>query len=115
MAKSLEPQIVNPIITGFIEELLTTKGGLTANKPFEIAAKPIEEYEERMRVHATDKFDVAVYIAVANFSGSLQITQNFTNDPDRLRAVIKGVKFSSVNTADSGPSLNAASSRGIVQ
>jgi len=67
MAKSLEPQIVNPIITGFIEELLTTKGGLTANKPFEIAAKPIEEYEERMRVHATDKFDVAVYIAVANF------------------------------------------------
>jgi VWFA-related protein len=47
------------------------------------------------------------YIAVANFSGALQVTQNFTNDPDRLRAVIKGVKFSSVDTADTGPSLNA--------
>jgi len=45
------------------------------------------------------------YIAVANFSGTLQITQNFTNDPDRLRAVITGVKFSSVSTKD-GPSLS---------
>ena len=33
------------------------------------------------------------YIAVVNFSGNLQITQNFTNDPDRLRAVISGVKI----------------------
>src|SRR5208283_3609777 len=42
------------------------------------------------------------YIAIVNFSGSLQITQNFTNDPDRLRAVIGGVKTSAVSTVDSG-------------
>jgi VWFA-related protein len=66
------------------------------------------------QIHARDAAEKFVdnntgpskYIAVANFSGALQITQNFTNDPDRLRAVIKGVKFSSVNTADTGPSLN---------
>jgi len=67
MAKSLDPQIVNPIITGFIEELLTIKGGLPATKPFEAVAKSIDEYEDRMRVKATDKFDVAVFIAATNF------------------------------------------------
>ena len=47
------------------------------------------------------------YIAIANFSGTLQITQNFTNDADRLRAVISGVKTSNVNTSDSGPALSS--------
>jgi VWFA-related protein len=42
------------------------------------------------------------FIAVVNFSGSLQITQNFTNDADRLRAVINGVKTSNVSTSDAG-------------
>ncbi len=42
------------------------------------------------------------FIAVVNFSGALQITQNFTNDADRLRAVISGVKPSNVNTSDAG-------------
>src|SRR5580700_411044 len=42
------------------------------------------------------------FIAVVNFSGSLQITQNFTNDADRLRAVISGVKMSNVSTSDAG-------------
>jgi hypothetical protein len=67
MAKSFDPQIINPIITGFIEELITTKGNLASSKPFEVAAKPIVEYEDLMRVNATDKFDVAVYIAATNF------------------------------------------------
>ncbi len=66
------------------------------------------------QIHARDAAEKFVdnntgpnkYIAVANFSGALQVTQNFTNDPDRLRAVIKGVKMSAVNTADSGPSLS---------
>jgi hypothetical protein len=66
MAKPLDPQIVNPILTGFIEELITAKGGIAASKPFEIAARPIDEYEDRMRINATDKFDVAVYIAALN-------------------------------------------------
>ena len=67
MAKSLDPQIVNPILTNFIEELITTKGNLVATKPFETATKPISEYEERMLIKANDKFDVAVYIAATNF------------------------------------------------
>jgi len=67
MAKIFDPQIVNPILTGYIEELVTTKGGLAASQPFEVAVKTIEEYEDRMRINATDKFDVAVYVAAANF------------------------------------------------
>jgi VWFA-related protein len=40
------------------------------------------------------------YIAIANFTGALRITQNFTNDPERLKAVVSGVKISNVSTAD---------------
>ena len=67
MAKIFDPQIVNPILTGFIEELLVTKGSLSATKPSEAVVKPIEEYDGRMRIKATDKFDTAVYIAAVNF------------------------------------------------
>ena len=67
MGKSFDPQIINPILSTFIEELITTQGGLAPSQPFEIAAKAIEEYEGRMRVNATDKFDVAVYIATSSF------------------------------------------------
>jgi hypothetical protein len=67
MAKIFDPQIVNPILTGFIEELVTTRGGLFPTKPFDLSVKHIEEYEGRMRVNATDKFDVSVFIAAANF------------------------------------------------
>ena len=63
MTKIFDPQILNPIITGIVEELITTKGNIAASKPFEVATKLIDEYEERMLVKATDKFDVAVYIA----------------------------------------------------
>jgi hypothetical protein len=67
MGKGLEAQIGNPIITGFVEELITTKGNLPSSKPFEIVTKPIDEYENRMRIKATDKFDVSVYLAATNF------------------------------------------------
>jgi VWFA-related protein len=61
------------------------------------------------------------FIAVVNFSGSLNIAQNFTNDADRLREVISGVKSSTVSTTDRGPgmgsrgtpSLSAAAQYGI--
>lgn len=36
-------------------------------------------------------------MAVMNFGGSLRIAQNFTDDVDRLKKVVSGVKMSSVN------------------
>ena len=42
-------------------------------------------------------------MAIANFGGALQIAQNFTSDADRLKDVVKGVKFSSVAPNDRGP------------
>jgi hypothetical protein len=67
MPKIFDPQTVNSILTGFIEEVISNKGGIVSTKPFEIATKSIDEYEDRMRVKATDKFDVAVYIAAMSF------------------------------------------------
>src|ERR1700733_12234059 len=67
MSQSFDPQILNPILTGIVEELVITKGPLPVTKPKEIQPKPIDEYEGRMRVKATDKFDVPVYIAETNF------------------------------------------------
>src|SRR5580698_1911776 len=67
MAKIFDPQIVNPLLTGFLEALLITKGSLVATKPLEVVSKPIEEYDDRMRIKASVKFDVAVYIAAINF------------------------------------------------
>ena len=67
MSKIFDPQIVNPILTGFIEELITVKGNLTATKPFEIATKPIDEYEDRMLIKSVDKFDVSTYVAASGF------------------------------------------------
>jgi len=59
------------------------------------------------------------FIAVANFSGTLTIAQNFTNDAERLKAVINGVKMSAVGTGGGGfgsgsglPSLNGAATFG---
>ncbi|MEI9970958.1 MAG: VWA domain-containing protein [Ignavibacteriota bacterium] len=52
------------------------------------------------------------YIAVANFGGALQITQNFTNDADRLRAVISGTKMSHVDTADTTPGVGTGGGSG---
>ena len=67
MANSFDSSVINPIITDFVEQLITTKGGLVSSKPFEVATKPIVEYEGHMMVKATDKFDVAVYLAASSF------------------------------------------------
>ncbi len=51
-------------------------------------------------------------IAIVNYGGSLQIAQNFTDDAERLKAVVTGVKFSTVspnNTTIAGmPQLGRA-------
>jgi len=48
-------------------------------------------------------------IAIVNYGGSLQIAQNFTEDAERLKAVVKGVKFSSVSpNAAPGVQLSGA-------
>ncbi len=36
-------------------------------------------------------------VAVVNFGGSLQIAQNFTDDKERLKKIVNGVKFSAVS------------------
>jgi len=49
-------------------------------------------------------------MAIVNFGGSLQIAQNFTEDTQRLKNVVSGVKFSAVapNASDaSAPQLSA--------
>src|SRR5262249_2218054 len=48
------------------------------------------------------------FIAVPNFSGTLKIAQNFTNDADRLRQVISKVGLSNVSTDDGGGSTSGA-------
>jgi VWFA-related protein len=56
------------------------------------------------------------FIAIANFTGTLRISQNFTNDADRLKQVVGAVKSSSVSTSDDTaatgglPSLSSAAS-----
>lgn len=41
-------------------------------------------------------------MAVVEYSGSLRVTQNFTDDADRLKKVVNGVKFSALSP-NSGP------------
>ncbi len=41
-------------------------------------------------------------MAIAEFGGSLRMAQNFTEDADRLKQVVAGVKFSSVGSASGG-------------
>jgi len=41
-------------------------------------------------------------IAIINYVGSLQIAQNFTEDADRLRAAVTGIKNSAVTQASAG-------------
>jgi VWFA-related protein len=50
-------------------------------------------------------------MAIANFGGALQIAQNFTDDTERLKNIVNGVKFSAVapNASDANtPQLSAA-------
>jgi VWFA-related protein len=50
-------------------------------------------------------------MAIANFGGALQISQNFTDDTERLKNVVNGIKFSAVapNASDANsPQLSTA-------
>jgi VWFA-related protein len=42
-------------------------------------------------------------IAIVNYIGGLQIAQNFTENPERLKQVVNGVKFAAVNPNDTVP------------
>jgi VWFA-related protein len=42
-------------------------------------------------------------MAIVNFTGALQIAQNFTDDADRLKRVVSGVKISAVSPSDTAP------------
>ena len=60
-------------------------------------------------------------ISIVEFGGSLRVTQNFTDDVDRLKKVVSGVKFSSVGTAAGGvsggprmPGFTNFSTRGVL-
>jgi VWFA-related protein len=47
-------------------------------------------------------------LAIANFGGSLQVAQNFTDDTERLKQIVAGVKFANVNPNErsaGGPQL----------
>jgi VWFA-related protein len=41
-------------------------------------------------------------MAIANFTGGLQIAQNFTDDVERLKQVVEGVKFATVASNNTG-------------
>src|SRR4051794_24707218 len=50
-------------------------------------------------------------MAVVNFGGSLQVAQNFTDDIERLKAIVAGNKISAVSTAASGGGRSLGSLR----
>ncbi len=47
------------------------------------------------------------YIAIINYGGSISLSQNFTDDVDRLKKVVSGVKFSSVAPNDTSSDTSA--------
>lgn len=58
-------------------------------------------------------------MAIVEFGGSLRVAQNFTDDADRLRKVVSGVKFSSTSpnessTGLSGPGFTNYSTRNVL-
>lgn len=58
-------------------------------------------------------------IAIVEFGGSLRVAQNFTDDSDRLKKVVSGVKFSSTSpnetsTGLSGPGFTNYSTRNVL-
>jgi VWFA-related protein len=56
-------------------------------------------------------------MAIVEFGGTLKVSQNFTDDADRLKKIVAGVKFSSVGSA-AGPGLGRRftnfSTRGVL-
>jgi len=52
-------------------------------------------------------------VAIVNFGGSLQITQNFTADAERLKQVVTGVKMSSVSPNGDPSAPRLGGDRGV--
>jgi len=48
-------------------------------------------------------------MAIVNFTGSLQVAQNFTDDVERLKQVVEGVKFATVSPNAGGPAIGGPS------
>jgi VWFA-related protein len=58
-------------------------------------------------------------MAIVEFGGTLKVTQNFTDDADRLKKVVAGVKFSAVGSASGGGGIGGRgfsnfSTRGVL-
>jgi VWFA-related protein len=60
-------------------------------------------------------------MAIVEFGGALKVSQNFTDDADRLKKVVNGVKFASVGSASTGagggprlPGFTNFSTRGVL-
>ena len=53
-------------------------------------------------------------MAVVEFSGALRVTQNFTDDTDRLKKVVSGVKFSSVSPNAGPASLRSFAAHSVL-
>ncbi len=51
-------------------------------------------------------------MAIVNFGGSLQITQNFTSDAERLRKVVTGVKISNIDPSGASTQFQLGSASG---
>ncbi len=51
-------------------------------------------------------------MAIVNFGGSLQIAQNFTDDTQRLKNIVKGVKFSDIGPASGAGAAQLSSAMG---
>src|SRR5258708_2066205 len=75
----------------------STMNGADQIRAREAAVKFIDAYSGQDRL-----------IAVADFGGSLRIAQNFTDNSDRLKGVIAGVKYSAVNPNATAPTDNAS-------
>jgi VWFA-related protein len=53
-------------------------------------------------------------MAIVDFSGALRVTQNFTEDADRLKKVVSGVKFSSLSPANGPAVLRSFAARSVL-
>jgi VWFA-related protein len=54
-------------------------------------------------------------MAVVEYASTLRVTQNFTDDPDRLKKVVNGVKFSSLSPNGGPAAVRSYAVRGVLQ
>ena len=70
MAKPLDLDVLNPAVTGVMEEVLAKLGGINPTASPTTKTVDIEEYEGRMRVNGIDKFQAPSYISTVVFYSS---------------------------------------------